>query len=275
MGVAIFPRKWTEAPRGPVTINWSHPLAEGLVAVVIARDAGPLELLTNTHPFQAFAGSGHPVGAANGAYGALMGNTGIYTWTFPNSGTNYGPWISGRSDGMTCFARMTHYAAPDVNATLFGVSYANGVISPYLSCAVEISGNVVAGSVNASGTLQRTSSSSAPIVGMAQTYSFHGGPLGNRLMRNGVVLVDNTTASGPITFSNGWIFLGDPFGLSRFANAVLDVGYIWGGPDKGKQVEWLHAEPYALLQPVRGLRVGRGSAAASGSSLFMTFPSAG
>lgn len=120
-GVALRRRRWAPSPNGRV--DWSHPLAVGLVDLVGFGNGAPVSHATGL--VGAASGSvGRPASPVGGA-GSASASTGY--WTLPNP---RGALLSGGPITMMIYARRS--SSGEANYSAFGgMPYSTSWASPY------------------------------------------------------------------------------------------------------------------------------------------------
>ncbi len=242
MAISIFPDKWNTSPSGPLTINWGHPLAQYLVAAIVAQSGTLYDLVARQILTRNVGGS---VNAAvgNDVAGILHGAQVGYR-------IEATPTVR-RADGLTVFAHGLHTATPGINGMLFGVMHSGAAVSPYGGCLLATDGSSqLQGMTNSNGTLVQALGVTAIPLLKPVTYSFHASGLGQTLMQDGRRLIETTTSVSPILFSaTTYIAAGDSWNTSSNSHWIQDIGYVWAGPQmKAVDLSWLHAEPFALIR---------------------------
>ncbi len=242
-------RTWQKPPLGSM-IDWSHPLAQGLVGCFLLNENGGLQIWDLVNKLSLPLDSGTVWGTASGGTGILhnAGSRGVHTlcpapllvnipltllWQGWKIGTlsNFGP--------------------------IFGIDCHDGGSSPFNAC--NISFNSSATGINCfnsatGGSNNHTYSfaSNIPSTGRAQI-GFIWGPQGtggagsyqigyvNGLGGSG----DSTQSSGLVTYASSKIRLGDDGGTNP--NILSEFALIYNVAQSDQNMKWIFAEPYDYI----------------------------
>ncbi len=233
-------------PTVQVEIDWSHPLARGLVGLYVPGGAKGLVDLCGIGPRLApmsglagVADSG--VGPGLNCVGASTGAQGVtrftgYEFTTQNVAVFHVGWHFGVNGSFSALL----IGCATGGAPAYGLDLADSNTSARLVLAswatTVVIGNIGIGRQTVGATF--TCAGSAPYVGYL----------------NGKALVSGTTAVTASTYDSGSReVIGTLGGASRNLNMIALGEFIYNtgtAPMTADLIAWLHNEPFAMLRPV-------------------------
>jgi hypothetical protein len=237
-------KPWTSIPR----IDWSHPLARGLIGCYLP---GVLRGHALVGPKLANGGDGP------GSFGVTAEGASLRSATL---GSAKGLVVTATSEfkdftrGMSLFWRGTLRGNCDNYCTLIGIQYADTDVSPYYTFAVsadgtgydilrdfhnEGSGTVVGNSADVRGSYGKTISVALTgKIGTGVQFYVNAAPIGGMSSLSGS---PSSTGSSKIVINQGID------ATHRSANADCNVGYFWNRDLTALEVKQLHDDPYCFL----------------------------
>jgi hypothetical protein len=236
-------------PPMPCSINWGHPLANGLIACFLCNEmGGPLIDLV----------SGNRITLVNaGVRGSFQFGYGL-NCNGSDAGCQIPAWdkLKEVSQECTMLWRGQINTGATNNAGLFGVNYNSGGTSPFNCYHLYLPGGSSLGAAWNAGGANNTlthaptnafDNTERQVVGVIRGLSG-----GNALYENLVQLTTSSGSFGPSYTSTS------PFSIGTFVNgagtnskSTFRHGYIWKrGMDLGT-VQWLYAEPYDMILEIK------------------------
>jgi hypothetical protein len=256
----------SEQPRPdyPVVVDWSHPLAAGLIGCYIpsytarspATNVPNLRDLSGAGPELAFTMNGGPMAMSPLGFAAVgidnIGGTGWQATSLARQRPNFG--VSLFTRGYKTGAGTNIGSFP----MLFGCQWTNSNTAPYDSW--DITNGPTDGQVNFAFNVGGTATSVAVASAIATGGSYNLGMTAQadgvaghiRPFINGVLQTTGTPGSGAIGYgANPTLLMAGKVATNGWANMPLVCGYIWDHMLSDDFMAWLNAEPYAMLRPVR------------------------
>ncbi len=246
MAVLIRPRRWTDQPPVNAGVNWSHPLARGLVfCLTFAELAGaPHDLVRS--------GGGVPQNGPtwSGRGREYVGGAGANYDQFPLVDS---PFI--QASGLTIFWRgviddlttFRHFAGKHLSG--------GGADNPF-DYRTDGASNLAIVRANAGGARSSTSTGSPLQAGKLTSVAV---TLADNLIETVAAgYVDGTSVAmagagaptGAVTGTAADIFVGRRIDGTTVAMKGADRNlYIWSRPLTADEMRWLYVEPYAFLTP--------------------------
>ena len=253
-------------PTQPVEIDWSHPLANGLIACYVPGGARGAVDLTGIGPLVAIR-SGSSI--APSSYGAALGSfatsPGAFTGTIPSA------WKL--TTGGTIFSAIELTGTPVASSTIFGLAYNSAGTSPFNDYVLSFNGSAQPNfSYNHGGTFASVQSTGASLgVGRHTVAGSFVVALGGAIAiyQDGAVVKTGTWAAAPPPSYTGGGYLqiaGDNSVTSRIINGSTAISLIYNRPLSAAEVAALDRDPFCMLRPIRSGRVRP----SSGSSVTVT-----
>lgn len=249
MPLYVRPKNWTLKPPIGSTINWGHPLAEGIKAVFLFNEIGspPRNLVTN----KVYSYMGSPTW-----------ETKYHGWTLVSDAN-----LEGVRDTLEPSLKLTKKVSalwrgsfngtPTANAAIFGATYDNANGSPFLSYAMYSNASSLLTYGTNNGGFQNTAGPAISTYADNRVHNFllaiqndaSGAANNSNLFVDNANLAINGSQAGDITYSStAQLEWGEPFGTG-ISRTNTECSYIWNRKLTASESAWLWAEPYALIQP--------------------------
>ena len=243
-----WPDPHVKPPYGAAEIDWGHPLATGLAQASVFNEGGgaPVDLVNGVVgtivPTVAWETTALGVGLA------MKQAASVGTVTFPHL-ASYNP---STECTVFCIASLLTY-----DGTTHGVFYHGGVnastgvgmdlhngLSGRLTCYVNNASEVLI-----TDTALWPGSGTTGLHSMAFTYK-----AGDRskVFTDGTLRTDNAATAASVTTTTNVLTWGSrrPDRTVSDWNGTIVVGYFYTVQKSDSAIQWLSAEPYALLRPI-------------------------
>jgi len=236
-------------PTLPVEIDWSHPLANGLVACYVPGGArGIVDLAGNGPPLA--MGSGAIVGP--GSTGAALVNTAA------NAGASSSdvPGIWRLASAGTLFVSADFLASPSVgNGILWALNHTSVNVTPFVdySLFVTLPGGKSAFAWNSAGAANSlTSTTSAPTSGKhSLAASFVVGATIS-IYQDAVPVASGAWSGAGPSYSTPVAMLGANISATtRISNTAISVALTYNRALSAAEIAILDADPFCMLRPMR------------------------
>lgn len=246
--LSLRPQK-SQVPVGNLAVDWSHPLAAGLVACYVPGVMRGRDLTGNlAHDLVNVGGSSVLKSSADGPalyVPSAAANGGFYSNSLPSSD----PLITATT--RTMFFRFRNITPDTTNEPYwFSVNYDNAAGSPFtLSGIYPGAGGTTLGlgtnqnGIAAANTLAGFTSSK---ISIAATFNVGTAMEG---FADGVSLgTIATTGAAPTAGATANIQLGGEVGYAHSSEAEFSVAYYWTRLLSSSDILYLHLNPYCLLR---------------------------
>ena len=234
-------------PTGQLTIDWSHPLANGLIACYVPGAMGGINIANPGVVTLSYASSSTiGMGPEGPGLSSLAANSGmVFASAAPSQ-------FLGRPQ-MSLYYRCFQKAADPANACHYiGINYTNAAIAPYVIFDINASTGV---EWQAGAGTSTTGAFSAPGVGninsLGATYVINGNVFAyqyGKQFASGSAYTSNPTNGATPTINLNML----QWGTTRYPNTVALIGCIWNRALSADEMAWLDAEPYCFLLPAEG-----------------------
>ena len=244
----IWPNPRVKPPFGAAQINWGHPLAQGLTAVVLLNEGAgrPYNLLTG----QIATFTNTPTWGISPAGILLASDATNDRWDLgPSDAVGpSGPLIGTTSATMAVIRKKRD--ATNRDSVLCGVTLTLGADQVY-RCQTHCpwGDGVVYFDFGGYGGANRISASGLSFSGQ-QAWVFVAGTRGSVFYQNGILRASQTTAITRTSSAN--VFTVNPTPGDATLGDLDDISLVILSQREWTQAEvlWWQAEPYAFLQPV-------------------------
>jgi len=238
-----------QTPRGPVKIDWSHPLAQGLIGCWLPGISGGIDLTginpslvarTASKTGVAVEGPGLVSDAVNTGMKGVVGNTSpLTTWT----------------DGFSIYYRGYKLGSGNNNCDILSIFYDSAGNFPFnVAGLTDPSTGQVATVWNHGGSLSQGTAKSVNNPGLNSL----GGTFkvgGNAVLYQSGVATDTTAfgSGAPTSTATSTVCIDTRADLSsQWQNSVCYVGYFWNRELSADEMAMLDADPYGFLVPAEG-----------------------
>ena len=243
-----------QTPRGPVKIDWSHPLARGLIGAWLPGVSDGLDLTGNCNLTQTTNKSGPTVSQEGAAGGLVPASASSPIWS-ALAPPRYKTWSTlsmyYRGD------RNTLGSTAGSDPYLIYLSYDNGLISPYAIAGIgKVSGlndlSTIAAEWNTTAAgLNTGTPANFEQAGTVSALATFGNTNGNVVLyKNGAQV--SSDAWGTFTYStsanalmciNGWQ------GSGRTSPTLCYIACVWDRELTAAEAAQLNSDPYCFLIP--------------------------
>ena len=229
------------SPGPDAEVDWSHPLAQGLLALHIPLVDQAIDLVGNANMTRSGSPSRGSGAFGEGQYGggALAGSE----YTLPTDSrlrinAPYSIMWAGH-----------HVSTPTAAVPLYGVVHNRTDASPYLCYALSVQPQLTLYQNRGGGLAQTVAASSATLG--AHVYVGTNDLSGNvYVYDNGALAASNTIGGGSsISYgSTSLISFGVQPATSRQTNSTSNIGAVWNRMLSANEVAQLAADPFCMLR---------------------------
>lgn len=235
-------------PAVGASIDWSHPLAQGLICCVLPRTGPPVDIVGN-RPFGATQGT--PSLTTSSAWGAAFDCTGVVTQSGWSYAVPAGDPLRDCTNNYSMLCVGDQRAAPNIYSALWGIYPTNSAAAPFAA------GNMlsregtssIAWATNTTGTyaelaLSASSNSRGPFV-----FTTTVNALALNVRYNGSAATATLASAASALTATPTLVIGHHAGSSsRGAGALISMGCYWRRPLSPAEVGLLHASPFCFLR---------------------------
>lgn len=249
-GSLLSPKR--AVPTGKLKIDWTHPLASGLVGCWVPGVMGGIDLAGKTAPLSFVASS---IGVAPEGPGVIGSSGGNLAMSGPAGSPLYA-WTSGFSFYIRGYQGVSD---TNSNTNLFSITYNNAVDSPYFILSTQANSGQTGGTVNVnwnSGGNGESIFNAFPQLTAGSSFSRGAALVVNGLAyayNNGAYTTGNTFGGAslpsygtlPQLSING--FNSNLYG--RDTGSTVYILAFWSRALSADEMAWLDLEPYCFLIP--------------------------
>lgn len=249
-----YPSLWTpqRVPLEPVEVDWSHPLANSLLALFIpgSPSAGFADITRQTPSLIPTTGGGIPIIASSPIGPALSS-------TVNGAGLVSPPGLAPIlqvTTNVSMFVKGQQLAQSSNDTSYIGVKKQNAAGQAAAYTLMQAGGGYTAMQSTGEGTLCQLYNATYPGNVVSQGGTIAASTLnGGILYQNGVKVANysGTVSASPFTYTGTAVLcLGNDCVVDRYSGWCIAVAGIWGRILSAAEMAWLDAEPFAMLRPI-------------------------
>lgn len=233
-------------PNGPVQLKDGHPLATGLVSLILCNEWGSQTIYDHV------SGTAIPFRASTSWGSSATQTAGVLTSVAGSGAEVVVPASLKLNFPITLVWKGTILGAATNSSNYFGVSANNTDAAPFSCYRMGVGAAVYRAGFNISGTATNITSAVAPTAGpiwLASTYATGAQAL---YVQDPITAAATTSVAGAtVTYAASSVLsLGQYTGpAARNPNALHEVAYIYNRVLTNAELAWLKAEPYCMIQP--------------------------
>jgi len=241
------PKRQVEKPVGGLCVNWGHPLAMGMVAVIPFNEGGGIVAATNIVSHNAANRANCVI---NGPFGTLAG-TPSWVWNTPGTGINInntGDFMQalGVLDEVTKGGTVLLIRRKTDTTTRVSAAFGEPIAGGGFQGLVPFNDGTVYWDFGGNTAPNRLTLAGLSWTAVPEMWAFAAGGKGSSIWKNGEKLANQTTAISRA--ASGEVRLNSTFGVS----GDLQEFYFFAvakeqWPDD--LISWWFAEPYGMLVP--------------------------
>lgn len=236
-----------QVPTGQVAIDWSHPLANGLIGCWLPGVTGPVDVTHQTPDLslQSSAANVRDLTQEGGGLKSTASSSGYDLVGVPSS---YLSWT-----GFTIYWRGYLFGVPPVAGSLYaGINYNSAATAPYIVVALGYNTNFYL-YYSDSGTLVQFNTTIAPAAGFESIgATFSGVTLGkNYFYQKGALkATSGALTTAPSSSATSTLCVNaDHNDATRNPNGICNICCFWNRQLSDSDMAWVDREPYSFLMP--------------------------
>lgn len=264
MGILIHPRLWHRQPPIGAQINLGHPLSRGLQFYLLYSQGGgvPLPMLPhNLKPTLATPGSLPSPAWKNAPGGTSLNHNSGFSYWFERGSYCEPNWV-------TVVSRARRTGTLSVSAQLLCKTFNDNGSAPFISYCLSHNDGTSnsdqftahfadqSNTIRSGGSITPGANSLLNVYTAGMTLGPNGSSADLKTYFNGI-LKDTTNFAGTSGIgyqatAQGRLIAGGASGASTVSPWLGEIYFsaVYGRPLQAVEMEWLHAEPYAMLVPM-------------------------